>query len=165
MATGQCSFERPKGLNVDTLVVLDVIATTKETCGKEKATTRNLILLYGYTGSCKNVMFCVNTTIYEIINYKPSLTSHCCISKPILGAPVIADKSCTAFCCCHCQTIKVTFLRFLLIEGAERKLNLLGLCCKTQQIEHLCTNDSYIVGNRIFRTSPAVTSVPNFSSS
>lgn len=84
-------------------------------------------------------------------------------SKPILRTPVIAGESSTALCCCDCQTIKVTFLSFLLSEGAERTLNLLGLCCKTQQMERLCTNDSNIVGNRILRTPPAVTSVLDFS--
>lgn len=107
----------------------------------------------------RNSRLCVNTTICLDINYKSRLTYLCRFSKSILGTPVIASESRTASCCPDCQTIKVPFL---LSEGAERKPDLLGLSCTTQQMEHLCTDDSYIVGNRTSRTPPAVTSVPNF---
>lgn len=47
--------------------------------------------------------------------------------NPFWGYLSSHGESCTTFCCSDCQIIKVTFLPFLLSEGAERKGNLLGL--------------------------------------
>lgn len=130
---------------------------------KEKKLEQETTWYYSACYRCtyKNSVFRTNATICLDVNYKSRLTYHCHFSKPILGTPVITSESCTALCCPDCQTISHISSTSFLVRGQREKLNLLGLCCTTQQMEHLCTDDSYIVGNRTLRTPPAVTSVPN----
>lgn len=57
-------------------------------------------------------------------------------------------------------TVKPSESHFLVsFLAKEQKENLLGLCCKSQQMEHLCTDDSRTVERGILRTPLAVADI------
>lgn len=97
---------------------------------------------------------CLNKTTHEFINYKSRLTCHYATLNPLVSV-----EQHSVFL--TVKPSKSHFFWFLLSEGGRKKTKSAGTVLQNSANGAFLYNDSNMVGNRILRTPPTVTSFTN----